>query len=80
MLIESPSAEIVSGINKFLFNDQKSVSGPVAVVVLGQGIGARSNVIDTINVILKRFRLQIQTNQSSHFCIVANCTTVQVKS
>jgi len=78
MLIESPRPRRSSGF--ISSNDQKSVSGPVAVVVLGQGIGARSNVIETINVILKRFRLQIQTNQSSHFCIVANCTTVQVKS
>jgi hypothetical protein len=79
MLIKSPRPRRSSG-NICSSNDQKSVSGPVAVVVLGQGIGARSNVIDTINVILKRFRLQIQTNQSSHFWIVANCTTVQVKS
>ena len=79
MLIE-PRPRRSSGYIFISSNDQKSVSGPVAVVVLGQGIGARSNVIETINVILKRFRLQIQTNQSSHFCIVANCTTVQVKS
>ena len=72
MLIESPRPRRSSGYIFISSNDQKSVSGPVAVVVLGQGIGARSNVIETINVILKRFRLQIQTNQSSHFCIVAH--------
>ena len=78
MLIESPRPR--RSCQSYYNPTIKNLSGPVAVVVLGQGIRARSNVIDTINVILKRFRLQIQTNQSSHFCIVANCTTVQVKS
>lgn len=37
-------------------NDQKILSGPVAVVVLGQAIRtSRSKVIDTINVYRKGF-------------------------